>query len=95
MSATAIWSALLGVGLAALNGAVSLVTLKRAAKLSDVEFFKRVMSSIGLRMAAVLGVMLLVLSLVPVDRLWFVGAFVIGLVIGLIVEVVVLRRRLP
>lgn len=86
VTSSVVLSVVLGLALAAGNGAVSLLVLRRAYGQPTAVFLKRVFGSLGLRMLALLVIVALILWLTPVDPLGFVLAFVGGLVAALMTE---------
>ena len=94
MDGSILLSVLLGVGIAVANMAASFATLKRAVAQPTNQFMKIFFRGMGLRMLAVLIVVLLIFWLLPIHGLAFALAFSIGLAIGLGVEVRALSKSI-
>lgn len=84
---------IVGVGLSGLHAAAGLVIWRRARPRPDDEFYKLVLGGLGVRMALLLGALVLVLWLAPFPETVFLGALLATFVLGLGVEVYHMARR--
>lgn len=92
MELSQVLSAALGLGLAGANVALSLTVLKGAMRLPGGRFMKRVLLSLAVRMLALLVLLVLILAFIPLDAAAFGGAFVVGVVAGILLEMWIVLR---
>lgn len=92
MHSSLVLSIVLGVSLAGANFALSFLYMKKAMREPSARFVGAVFKGMGLRMVGVLGTLILVFVLIPVDAVAFSISFLAVVLIGLAVEVVLLMR---
>lgn len=88
------WSAGLGVGIGLLYSAASFIATWFALRQDQRLFMVIVVGGMMARMATALVVVVLVLLLLPVEPAIFIGSFLGVFIVGMIVEVWRLHRRL-
>ncbi len=88
------WSAGLGIGIGLLYSLASLVTNRIALRQEQRLFMVIVLGGMVARMMAALLAVVLILWLVPVEQAVFVGSFLGVFIIGMMVEVWSLHRKL-
>ena len=88
------WSAGLGVGIGLLYSAASFVATWFALRQDQRLFMVVVVGGMMARMATALVVVVLILLLLPVEPAVFIGSFLGVFIVGMIVEVWRLHRRL-
>lgn len=86
------WSAGLGAGLGVLYILISLLANRLALRKGQRTFMMIVLGGMIARMFAALVGVVLILLLLPVEQIVFIGSFFGVFVIGMIVEVLHLRR---
>lgn len=82
----------LGIGLAGINVALSIAYAKKAIRAPSARFVGTIFKGMGLRMAGVLGTLILVFLFIPVDAISLAASFLTVALIGLVVEVRMLSR---
>lgn len=82
----------LGIGLAGANIALSFFYMKKAMREPSARFVGAIFKSMGLRMAGLLGTLILVFLLIPVHAIAFAVSFLAVALIGLVAEVRLLLR---
>ena len=88
------WSAGLGAGIGLLYSAASLVATWFALRQDQRLFMVIVLGGVIVRMATALVIVVLILWLLPVEQVAFIGSFLGVFILGMIVEVWRLHRRL-
>ncbi|HYE95846.1 MAG TPA: hypothetical protein VD962_06520 [Rubricoccaceae bacterium] len=88
----ALLSALLGVTLGVANAVASYALWRAARHRPQATFLKVMLGGMVARMVVVLALLTLVLVVLPVHAGWLVGAFFLAFGIGVVVEVILLRR---
>jgi hypothetical protein len=88
-------SILLGIVLAGGNVAVTFAQTRKALRAPSSRFVGAIFAGMGLRMIGVLGTLIVVFLLVPVDAVSFAIAFLAVALVGLVVEVRMLVRHRP
>ncbi|CAN5557533.1 hypothetical protein BH23BAC4_BH23BAC4_12110 [soil metagenome] len=88
-------SAALGAALGAANAVASLVLYHRARTRGSVVFAQLVLGGMLVRMATVLGVLVLVLVFTSVARGPFVMGLLAAFVLGLIIEASIIQKQRP
>ncbi len=88
------WSAGLGVGIGLLYSAASFVATWFAMRQDQRLFMVIVLGGMMARMATALVVVVLILLLLPVEPPVFIGSFLGVFIVGMIVEVWRLHRRM-
>ena len=88
------WSAGLGIGIGLLYSLASLVTNRIALRQEQHLFMVIVLGGMVVRMMAALLAVVLILWLLPVEQAVFIGSFLGVFIIGMVMEVWSLHRRL-
>ena len=88
------WSAGLGIGIGLLYSLASLVTNRIALRQDQRLFMVIALGGMLVRMMTALVVVVLILGLFPVDQVAFIGSFLGVFIIGMVVEVWSLHRKL-
>ncbi|MFQ5570782.1 MAG: hypothetical protein ACE5G0_13945 [Rhodothermales bacterium] len=84
----------LGIGLGLLYSAASLVVNRYALRQDSHRFLLIVLGGMIARMALALALVALIVLLLPVEQVAFLASFLGVFVIGIIVEVMILHRKL-
>lgn len=70
-------------------------TMRKASELPDIEFIKRALGGMAIRLGVVLTLMVVIILYLQVHLTAFILAYGAGMIAVLVIEVYLLKRQLP